>query len=159
MATIYETENFIITSAERPYVYVDRAEGGHMYVKPKFHVRDRTQLSASQAIEYTKLSMVAGDALKSAMKRRDVNIGIVNYQDMGNWSVFKPEGPTMHLHIYGRATTATIQKYGDAVQLPHVESGFYESFQALDADDIKEIRRDIEKLMQTDKYRVPWSES
>jgi diadenosine tetraphosphate (Ap4A) HIT family hydrolase len=158
MATIYETDNFLITSANRPKVYVDRSEGGHMYIKPKFQVRDRTELSPAQAIEYMKLSMVAGEALKSAMGRRGVDIGIVNYQDMGNWSVFKPEGPTMHLHIYGRATTATIQKYGDAVQLPHVESGFYENFQALDDDDIEEIKADIEKLMRTERYKSPWSE-
>lgn len=158
MATIYETKNFLITSAERPKIYVDRSDGGHMYIKPKFQVRDRTQLSPAQAIEYMKLSMVAGEALTSAMARRGVNIGIVNYQDMGNWSVFKPEGPTMHLHIYGRATTATTQKYGDAVQLPHIETGFYESFQPLNADDIKEIQADIEKLMQADKYKLRWSE-
>jgi len=103
--------------------------------------------------------MVAGEALKSAMSRRGVDIGIVNYQDMGNWSVYKPEGPTMHLHIYGRATTAKVQKYGDAVQLPHIESGFYDNFQALDEGDIKEINVDIEKLMQTEKYKSLWRES
>ncbi len=102
--------------------------------------------------------MVVGEALKSAMVRRGVAIGIVNYQDMGNWGVFKPEGPTLHMQIFGRATTATVQKYGDAVQLPHRETGFYDNFKPLDPEDIAEIKQDIELLLMSDKYRQTWSE-
>jgi diadenosine tetraphosphate (Ap4A) HIT family hydrolase len=154
---VYETANFEVAAAKRPFI--DRTEGGHLYIFPKTPVRDRTKLSPKLAIEYTKLSMVVGEALKSAMARRGVDIGIVNYQDMGNWGVFKPAGPTLHLQIYGRATTATIQKYGEAVQLPHRESGFYDTFQPLNAEDIAEIKADIEQLLLTDKYRTPWHEA
>jgi len=154
---IYETENFHIQASKRPFV--DRKEGGHIYLFPKVEVHDRTQLSPKLAVEYTKLSMVIGEALKSAMARRGVDIGLVNYQDMGNWGVHKPEGPTLHLQIFGRATTATIQKYGEAVQLPFRETGFYDGFEPLNEEDIKEIRTDIEKLLQTDKYNHPWSEA
>ena len=153
---IYETDNFKVLAVARPFI--DRQEGGHILIFPKVPVRDRTKLSPQLAVEYTKLSMVVGEALRSAMSRRGVEIGIVNYQDMGNWGVFKPEGPTLHMHIYGRATTATVQKYGDAVQLPHRETGFYDNFKALNDGDIEEIRADIEKLMQSDKYRSAWSE-
>jgi len=154
---VYETENFYIQAATKPLI--DRSEGGHMYIIPKVAVRDRTQLSPKLAIEYMKLSMVVGEALKSAMARRGVDIGIVNYQDMGNWGVFTPEGPSLHMQVYGRATTATIQKYGDAVQLPHRETGFYDSFKPLDEIDIREIRADIEKLLQSDRYKTAWSEA
>jgi diadenosine tetraphosphate (Ap4A) HIT family hydrolase len=153
---IYETENFYIQAAKRPFI--DRAEGGHVYIFPKITLRDRTLLSPSLAIEYMKLSMVVGEALKSAMARRGVDIGLVNYQDMGNWGVFKPEGPTLHMQVYGRATTAVIQKYGDAVYLPHRETGFYDNFQPLNEKDIKEIRVDIENLLQSEKYKNSWSE-
>lgn len=153
---VYETQNFYIQAASKPFV--DRTEGGHMYIFPKVPVRDRTQLSPELAIEYMKLSMIVGEALKSAMSRRGIDIGIVNYHDMGNWGVFKPEGPTLHLQIYGRATTATIQKYGDAVQLPHRETGFYDNFKPLNEEDIEEIKADIAKLLQTDKYKGAWSE-
>lgn len=130
-----------------------------MYIFPKNPVRDRTQLSPKLAIEYMKLSMVVGEALKSAMARRGVVIGIVNYQDMGNWGVFKPEGPTLHMQVYGRATTATVQKYGDAVQLPHRETGFYDTFEPLNDEDIREIQVDIEKLLHSDKYGSAWNEN
>lgn len=153
---VYETENFLIQAASHPFV--DRTEGGHMYIFPKVHVRDRTKLTPALAVEYMRLSMVVGEALKSGMARRGVDIGIVNYQDMGNWSVFKPEGPVMHLQIYGRATTATIQKYGDAVQLPHRETGFYDNFKPLDTEDIREITTDIKALLLSEKYKGPWSE-
>jgi hypothetical protein len=92
------------------------------------------------------------------MARRGVDIVIVNYQYMGNWGVFKPEGPTLHMQIYARATTATIQKYGDAVQLPHRETGFYDNFKPLNEEDIYEIKTDIKKLMISDKYNGLWSE-
>lgn len=154
---VYETENFYIQAASKPFI--SRDEGGHMYIFPKTTLRDRTQLSPKLAVEYMKLSMVVGEALKSAMARRGVDIGIVNYQDMGNWGVFKPEGPTLHMQIYGRATTATIQKYGDAVQLPHRETGFYDDFKPLDEEDIREIEADIEKLLRSDKYKGVWSEA
>ena len=154
---IHETANFYIQAANRPYV--DRAEGGQLYLFPKVAVRDRTQLSPALAIEYIKLSMVAGEALVSGMARRGVDIGLVNYQDMGNWSVFKPEGPSLHMHIYGRAKTATIQRYGEAVQLPHRESGFYDDFKPLEAGDVAEIKADIDKLLRGAKYGRNWSET
>ena len=102
--------------------------------------------------------MVVGEALKSAMTRRGVDIGIINYLDMGNWGVYKPEGPTLHMQVYGRATTATIQKYGDAVQLPHRDTGFYDNFKPLNPDDIIEIKADILKLLDSPKYSFKWSE-
>jgi diadenosine tetraphosphate (Ap4A) HIT family hydrolase len=154
---VYETVNFLIQAAAFPYV--DRDEGGHMYIYPRVNVRDRTQLSPKLAIEYMKLSMVVGEALKSAMARRGVDIGIVNYQDMGNWGVFKPEGPTMHMQIYGRAKTAIVQKYGEAVRLPRRETGFYDAFKPLDDKDILEIQTDIKKLFKSDKYNSAWSEN
>ncbi len=71
---VHEIENFYIQAASRPFI--DRSEGGHVYIFPKVAVRDRTQLSPELAVEYMKLSMVVGEALKSAMARRGVDVGI-----------------------------------------------------------------------------------
>lgn len=151
MALIFETENFSIQSADRPFV--DRKEGGHVRIWPKVKAIDRTQLSSKLAIEYMKLSMVVGEAMKAALGKRGISIGIVNYQDIGNWGVFKPEGPSLHMQIFGRATTAKIQKYGDAVNLPHRDTGFYDNFEPLDEKDIAEIRAEITRLLNTPKYK------
>lgn len=151
MPQIYETRNFILETQEKPFI--DRSEGGHIRIWSKLNVRDRTQLTPEQASEYMKLSMLAGEAMTTVLKKQGIDIGIVNYQEMGNWSVFKPEGVTMHMHIFGRATTATKQKYGEAVLLPKRDTGFYEGFEALNDDDIVEIRKEIERLLNTDKYK------
>lgn len=150
MALIFETNNFILETREKPFI--DRGEGGHIRIWSKIKVSDRTMLTPQQAIEYMKLSMLAGEAMTTVLKRRGVDIGIINYQEMGNWSVYNPEGVTMHMHIFGRAKTAVKQKYGEAVLLPRRETGFYEGFKPLNENDIKEIREEIERLIKTDKY-------
>jgi diadenosine tetraphosphate (Ap4A) HIT family hydrolase len=104
MALIFESENFIVEAADRPHV--DRLDGGHIRILPKARVRDRTQLSPDLAKELMKLTMIAGEAMEMALGRRGIDIGRINYQDNGNWGVFKPEGPYLHLHLYGRARSA-----------------------------------------------------
>lgn len=148
---IYETDHFIVDAPER--LFVDRLEGGHVRISPKVKVSDRTKLSPELAKEYMKLSMIVGEAMKLGLQKRGIDIGIINYQDMGNWAVFTPEGPTMHMHIFGRATTATQQRYGEAVQLPQRSSGFYDRFQPLSGDDIAAVQAEIANLVQTEKYK------
>lgn len=107
MAIIYETENFIIESHDKPEV--DRLEGGHIKISPKVSVEDRTKLTAQQAIELMRLTMAAGEALVETMSSIGVEIGRINYQDNGNWQ------PFLHIHLYGRAKNATMQRYGDPI--------------------------------------------
>lgn len=147
---IYETNNFIVDAPEKPFV--DRLEGGHIRISPKFKVSDRTKLTPELAKEYIKLSMIIGEAMKAGLQKRGIDIGIINYQDMGNWAVFDPAGPTMHMHMFGRAKSATKQKYGEAVNLPKRESGFYDGFKPLTDEDIAAIKDEIEKLLTADKY-------
>lgn len=151
MAIIFETNNFILETRENPFV--DRSEGGHIRIWSKLDVSDRTKLTSDQAIEYIKLSMIAGESLTNVMTKQGIEIGIVNYQEMGNWSVFKPEGVRMHMHIFGRAKTATKQKYGEAVLLPQRETGFYDGFEGLNENDIAELQKEINNLLTTDRYK------
>lgn len=151
MALIYQTENFVVTACDDPHV--DRLDGGHIIIVPKVRVRDRTQLSPELAKELMKLTMIVGEAMAVALNNRGIDIGRINYQDNGNWGVFRPEGPYLHVHLYGRAKSAKIQKYGDALYLPHRETGFYDAFQPLNDDDIREIRKEVEKISSTEKFR------
>jgi len=148
---LYETDNFKVLIPPQPFI--DRSEGGHLTILSKLAVSDRTKLTREQAIEYTKLSMIVGEALKEGLAKQGIDIGIVNYQEMGNWSVFKPEGPTMHMHIFGRAKTATKQKYGEAVQLPRRETGFYNGFEPLNNDDVSSIKSVLQNLLNSPKYK------
>lgn len=107
MAYIYETENFILESHEHPEV--DRLEGGHLKISPKIVVEDRTKLTPKQAIELMRLTIAAGEAMIQAMKQIGVDIGRINYQDNGN------RIPELHIHLYGRAKDAKMQKYGNPI--------------------------------------------
>ncbi len=152
MPEIYQTENFIVEAVDKPHI--TRTDGGHIRISPKVRTLDRTKLSPRLAIEYMRLTMVVGEAMATVMNRRGVDIGRINYQDNGNWSVFQPEGSYFHLHLYGRAKSARIQKWGEMVSLPKREEsiGFFDSFEPLNEEDIIEIRREIEEIFKRDKY-------
>jgi len=147
---IFETKNFLVDVPARPLV--DRADGGHIRILSKIKVKDRTELNLEQSIEYQLLSEVTGRDLELAMSENGVEIGNINWQEMGNWSVFKPEGITLHMHIFGRAKNATTQKYGEAVKLPFKESGFYDTFTMLNESEVNSLKRHIQELLEIEKY-------
>jgi diadenosine tetraphosphate (Ap4A) HIT family hydrolase len=150
MAIITETDNFVVESAERPHI--DRRDGGHIRILPKKRVSDRTRLPLNLAKELVILSMVVGEAMRAALNKRGIDVGRINYQENGNWGVFKPEGPYLHLHLYGRARSAKIQPFGQAIRLPSRETGFYDKFEPLNQGDIRQIRSEIERVMAKRKY-------
>lgn len=147
---IFESENFTLTSVAKPHI--TRTDGGHIKVAPKQRFADRLELSPQLAVEMAWITMLGGKAMTTGLRKQGIDIGIINYQDNKNWSVFSPEGPYLHVHLYGRAKSAKIQKYGDACTFPHRETGFYDSFEPLTDEDIAAIKAEIEKLLNTDKY-------
>ena len=133
MAQIYESQNFIVESHEKPEI--DRLEGGHIKISPKKDYSDRTELSPQEAIELMRLTM------KIAMRKQGVNIGRINYQENGNWK------PHLHIHLYCRAIDAKIQKYGDPLTPGHKEG-----FMSLNKEDIKLVRNEIETLLESNEF-------
>ena len=124
---IYESINFLLETAELPLVC--RNDGGHIIINPKVKVATRQELSPKLAIELMRLTIVAGSAMTTALIKLGVDIGRINYQDNGNWAVFLPEGPTLHIHLYGRAKNAIHQKYGDACFFPQrgIDNSYYKN--------------------------------
>jgi diadenosine tetraphosphate (Ap4A) HIT family hydrolase len=148
MALVYESANFTIGAPEHPHVA--RGDGGHLIINPKVTVEDRTRLSRALAIELMKLTMVAGEAIKTVMTRSGIDIGRINYQDNGNWR------HELHIHLYGRAHGATIQTYGHPLSLPPTAQAFKEqmgNLEPLTAEDIAGLNAEIARLLATDKYR------
>lgn len=150
MALIWDSKNFVVESVEEPHI--TRTDGGHIVIRPKIAVLDRTKLSSSLAIELMRLTIVAGIAMDTAMNARGIDIGRINYQDNGNWSVFKPEGPMLHIHLYGRAKSAKIQKWGDATHFPHRETGFYKNCEPLNSGDVTAIHQEMQKIFRRSEY-------
>ncbi len=147
---IFETKNFILKAPEKPHI--DRKDGGHLVIFPKKKVSERQELSKEQRCELMELSNMAGQALKEALGKSDIKVGRINYQDNGNWSVFKPGGPTLHIHIYGRATDAKQQKYGEALYFPHPKDNpdFYKNLKSLNEKEIKYIKEFMKKHFTQD---------
>ncbi len=155
MALIYENRDFFIEAVDKPHV--DRDEGGHIKIVPKQRVQDRQQLSPRLAIELMRLTIVAGEAMSTVMNRHGVDIGRINYQDNSNWSVFKPEGPYLHIHLYGRAKSAKVNPYGKAIIActRDEDPGHYARMKPLTAEDIEDMRKEIERLLVLPKYADP----
>jgi diadenosine tetraphosphate (Ap4A) HIT family hydrolase len=152
MAIIFESANFIVQSAELPLI--DRDDGGHITIDPKFTIATRQQLAPQQAIELMRLTIITGEAMTTVMKKHGVDIGRINYQDNGNWAVFKPEGPQLHYPIYGRAKNAVVQKYGQTLHFPHKDEfpGLYKNLKPLSNEDVQEIKKEMERLIKEEKY-------
>lgn len=145
---IYEARHFVLRTLDQPHV--SRSEGGHIVIDPKVVVEDRTQLSREQAIELIKLTMVSGEAMKTVLSRKGINIGRINYQDNGNWRA------ELHVHLYGRAQGATLQPFGHALAFPPTREAFRKEMGKLEAlreDDIVELRAEIVRLLAGDKDR------
>ena len=152
MALIFESKNFLIEAADKPLV--GRSDGGHIVINPKVRVATLQQFNPTTAIELMRLVMVVGEAMTTVLNKNGVDIGRINYQDNGNWGVFKPEGPYQHFHLYGRAKSAVQQKYGQACYFPHKEDypEFYENLTPLNHQDITDLNLEITRLLATDKY-------
>lgn len=154
MACIFETQNFIVESHEQPFV--SRTDGGHIRIRIKDEsIEDRTQLSAETAIELMRLTMIVGQALEQGMNEQGISVVKINYQDMGNWAFKTGKRPYLHIHIFGRTFDAKHQIFPESVYLPARESGFYDSFEPLNSDDIRIIRSKIEILEKTKQYQDP----
>ena len=152
MAFIYETENFEVVTHEKPFV--SRKDGGHIKIVDKTGIEDRIQLQPKQAIELMRLTMLIGEAMQTAMNNRGIPVVRINYEDLGNWAFKTGAKPHLHIHIFGRSKNAVKQIFPEAVYLPARETGFYDGFEPLNEDDIKEIQKQINMLEETDKYRI-----
>lgn len=149
---IYRSQHFTVEAPEKPLI--DRQDGGHIVINPIEPVADRQMLTPYQAIDLMRLTIVAGHAMREVMRSHGIDIGRINYQDNGNWSVFAPGGPTLHIHLYGRAIHARIQRYGEATYFPHRdrEPEFYSRLEPLTQADIRAMGHEIQKWMDAPSF-------
>ena len=145
---IFESTHYHVITPEQPHV--SRSDGGHLIINPKVAVEDRTHLDRDRAIELMKLTMVAGEAMKTVLTQRGVEIGRINYQDNGNWR------PELHVHLYGRALNAPLQTYGHYLALPPTAQAFKAQvhLEPLTADDAAALQAEMMRLLATEKYQA-----
>ena len=150
---IFETVNFKVVSPNKPHI--DRKDGGHIIIiKKDQDCADRTQLTAKAGIEMMLLSMVVGEAMKLALNKSGVDIACINYQENGNWAYLQGVIPQIHLHLYGRAESAKNQPFGQALYFPEPNNNFYDGLDSLTANDIENIKDEINAICKKDKYQM-----
>ncbi len=148
---IYETKNFIVESHEKPFI--SRTDGGHIRIRVKDDsITDRTKLDPKTATELMRLTMVVGEAMETAMNNLGIPVVKINYQDMGNWAWKTNTKPFLHIHVFGRASNAVKQIWPESVYLPDRGTGFYDGFEPLNNEDIEEIKKQIDIVLQEEKY-------
>jgi diadenosine tetraphosphate (Ap4A) HIT family hydrolase len=148
---IFETENFVVKAVGKPHI--GRSDGEHIIISPKARVTDRTEFSPALAIEYARLTLIAGEAMTTVLNMHGVDLGRINYQDNGNWGVYDSQGPSFHLHLYGRAKSAKIQKWGEACNFPQPSTGYYDGLEPLSENDVEEMNREMMKIFSREKYK------
>lgn len=150
---IYETKNFIVCVPKIPHI--PREDGGHIWIRGrKNNFCSRLDLDSNEAIEVMRLAMLISEAMINGMKNRNINIERINYQENGNWAYRKGKNPIFHIHLYGRTMNSKTQIWGEALVFPNKETGFYDEFEPFNDDDIKEIKKQIAILENTEKYSL-----
>lgn len=160
MQPIFETKDFTVSALLKPHH--SRNNGGHIAIFPKIEVEHRHELPLDIARDMTYLSMIAGEAATRVMRRNGVDVVRANYQENGNWA-YKPGAqfpPRAHLHIFLRSTDERhpdgdprFQPFPEAIAMPPKETGYYDSFEPLTADDCAAIHDEIVSLLSSEKYQ------
>ena len=109
---------------------------------PKLHVRSRRDLSAGALRSVELLTMVAADALEAVF-----GTPWFNFQENGNWGLDHPERQHMHIHVYGRASDAVDQPYGEALRFPLREQVPAWRIVAPTDDERTALRREAERAL------------
>lgn len=144
---IFQCSPFCVATI--PVPHVSREDGGHIViasVNPDYH--DLEDVSYDELSLLMKLTVETGKIMKKTLLKNGVDIGNINYQVNGNWSVNKEVRDPLHMHIYGRARNAVHQKFGCSLVFPDPVTGFYDDFKGLTAADIKPITLHLEKCAQ-----------
>ena len=150
---IYETNNLMVYVPKKPHI--SREEGAHLCIACKDDsINSRLDLSPKLAKEFIRLSMLVGQAMLNALRKRGIKIERINYQENGNWSFLVNEIPFFHLHLYGRVKNSKHQKFGEALYFPDPKSSYYDNLVPLNTDDIKAIVEELEILENTEKYSL-----
>jgi len=148
MSIIYESKYYFIETRNPPHI--SREDGGHLVISPKAPLKDRTEMTAEQAKEFIKLSMIAGTAMSNVMNKQGIELGRINYQDNGNFNT------KFHLHLYGRALNSKNQPFGTTLSTPKTKEEFLEyikNLEPLNEADISLLNEEINRLSESDKYK------
>ena len=145
--TVYKDKFFEVLAPERPLNC--REDGGHLIMVKEEPVKDRSDLSWQEAIDFMRISMAVGRAMYEVL-----GIERMNYEDLGNWSLDEPGGAKMHLHFMGRARHQVHQVRGQHIFLYPQGHPIYDGhLKPLSVDDVAALQKAVSEILQEDKFR------
>lgn len=160
MSLIYETEHFSVDAHDKPHH--SRENGGHVKITPKEKFTHRWDMPPQLAAALMYFTMITGEAVTNVMRSKGLDVVRINFQDNGNWA-YKPNSPKepqVHVHLYVRTShekhpdnDPRFQAFPESLVFPPYESGYYNNFQPLTLEDCQDVRMEIERLLNTEKYR------
>lgn len=161
MPIILATKKFIVAGHDNPHH--DRNNGGHAKVAPKEKFGDRTEMPMDLYLTMMQLVMISGEAITKVMTQKGIDVVRINYQDNGNWSYFPSmkKDPHIHVHLYVRSNgekhpsgDERFRAFPEALFFPFIGDNpeYYNSFKPYTETDCADIRAEIEKLLDTQKY-------
>lgn len=162
MPIVLQTNKFIVQGHDQPHH--DRDNGGHAKVSPVEKYGDRTQMPMDLYLTMMQLVMISGEAITNVMRSKGIEVVRINYQDNGNWSYFPSINtePQVHVHLYVRSKNEKhptnhpkFQPFPQAIfngfrdDFPE----YYESLKPYTQQDCSDIKLEIDRLLETDKYK------
>lgn len=144
---VYEDKYFKVVSPEYPLNC--RKDGGHLVLLKKDPVKDRSDLSWQEAIDFMRITMMVGRAMYEILE-----VERMNYEDLGNWGVTKPTGSDMHLHFFGRANEQLHQIRGGHMMIyPEGHKIYQGHLNPLNEEETTSLTAAIEEIAKEEKYR------
>lgn len=161
MALIFETKDFLVETPDvKPHH--SRSNGGHVKVSPKIDIDHRQELPLDIAAGLMHLTIVAGEAVTNVMRANGIDVVRINYQDNGNWA-HRPDRNKknhLHVHLYVRSNgekhpdnDERFRAFPDALVFPGPDTNYYDNFEPLTEKDCHDIKQEILRLLETDKYK------
>jgi hypothetical protein len=126
-----------------------RDDGGHLILIKKERVRDRSDMTWQEAIDFMRISMAVGKAMYELL-----DVERMNYADLGNWGLDDPGEAKMHLHFFGRAIKQIHQVRGQCLVFFPKDHPIYKGhLKRFSPKEITNLRNKIDSILENAKYK------
>ena len=158
MPLIIETRDFKVTGHDKPHH--SRENGGHIVIWTKQTYAHLSDMPLALASDFIHLNQVVGEAFMNVVSSNGLKVARVNYVCFGNWNYKEPvKDPAVHMSLYLRTwgekhpdNDPSFMAFPEALYLPDRKTGYYDHFQPLTEQECQQIKDEILRLLQTDKY-------
>jgi len=144
---IYEDKFFQVISPAFPLNC--REDGGHLILLKKEIINDRSDMSWQEGIGFMRISMIVGQAMYEVLE-----IERINYEDLGNWGIDKPQGSYMHLHFFGRSAHSIHQIRGNHLLIyPEGHNIYKGHLTPLNKEETDQLIIAVNEISKEEKYK------